>query len=140
MVLCPNKNNWVIRVRHVLNNTGFSIVWVNQGEGNEIAFLTLLQQRLQDMFIQDLSSRASLYRNVSKYIFHQSYLDSISVVKFRITLMRLHSAAHRLLIETGRWVKPKPIALENHKCIICNSIEDEFHFILVCPMYTSFRH
>ena len=40
MVLFPNKNNWVIRVRNLLNNTGFSIVW------HEIAFLTLLQQRL----------------------------------------------------------------------------------------------
>ena len=26
------------------------------------------------------------------------------------------------------------------KSITCNLIDDEFHFILVCPMYTSFRH
>ena len=64
----------------------------------------------------------------------------MSVVKFTITLMRLHSATHRFLIETGRWVKPKPIALVNRKCITCNLIDDEFHFILVCPMYTFFRH
>ena len=61
-------------------------------------------------------------------------------MKFRIALTRLRTAAHRLLIETGRWVKPKPIALENRKCITCNTIEDEFHFILVFPMYSSFRH
>ena len=96
------------------------------------------------MFIQDwhsrldLSSRASLYRNLSNICCYKSYLDSISVVKFRIALTRLRSAAHRLLIETGRWVKPKPIPLENRKCITCNLIEDEFDFILVCPM--SFRH
>ena len=71
---------------------------------------------------------------------YKSNLDSISVVKFIIALCRLRTAAHRLLIETGRWVKPKPIALENRKCITCNIIEDEFHFILVCPMYSSFRH
>ena len=70
-VLFPNKNNLVIRVRNLLNNTGFSIAWQNQGVGNEIAFLTLLRQRVQDMFIQDwhyrldLSSRVSLYRNLS---------------------------------------------------------------------------
>ena len=70
MVLFPNKNNWVIRVRNLLNNTGFSIVWQNQGVGNEIEFLTLLRHRLQDMFIQDwhsrldLSLRASQYRNL----------------------------------------------------------------------------
>ena len=62
------------------------------------------------------------------------------MVKFRIALTRLCIAAHRLFIETGRWATPTPIALENHKCIICNLIEDKFHFILVCPMYTSFRH
>ena len=74
MVLFPNKNNWVTRVRNLLNNTGFSIVWQNQGVGNEIAFLTLLRQRLQDIFIQDwhsrldLFSRASLYRNLSNIL------------------------------------------------------------------------
>ena len=74
------------------------------------------------------------------FYIYKSYLDSISVVKFRIALTRLRIAAHKLIIETGRWVKPKPIALDNHKCITYNLIEDEFHFILVSPMYTSFRH
>ena len=126
----------------MLNNTGFSLACQNQGVGNEI----LLRQRLQDMFKQnwhtrlDLSSRASLYRNLSNMFCYKSYLDSISVVKFRIALTRLRTAAHRLLIETGRWVKPKPIALENRKCITCNIIEDKFLFILFCPIYSSFRH
>ena len=63
-----------IRVRNLLNNTGISIVWQNQGVRNEMAFITLLRQRLQDMFIQDwhsrldLSSRASLYRNLSNIV------------------------------------------------------------------------
>ena len=75
------------------------------------------------MFIQDwhsrldLSSRASLYRNLSNTFCYKLYLDSISVVKFRIALTRLRTADHRLLTETGRWVKPKPISLENRKCI-----------------------
>ena len=101
---------------------------------------------IQDMFIQDwrsvldFSSRASLYCNLSNMFCFKSYLESICVVKFRIVLTRLRIAAHRLLIETGRWVKPKSIALENRKYITCNLIEDEFHFVFVCPMYTSFRH
>ena len=70
----------------------------------------------------------------------KNLLAFIYVVKFRIALTRLRTAAHRFFIETGRWVKPKPIALENRKCITCNIIEDEFHFILVCPMYSYFRH
>ena len=61
-------------------------------------------------------------------------------MKFRIALTRLRTAAHISLIETGRWVKPNPIAPENRKCITCNIIEYEFHFILVCPIYSSVRH
>ena len=61
-------------------------------------------------------------------------------MKFRIALTRLHTAAHRLSIETGRRVKPKPIALENRKCITCNIIEDTFHFILVCLMYSYYTN
>ena len=73
------------------------------------------------MFIQDwqsrldFSSRASLYRNLSFFCCYKTYLDSISVVKFRIVLTTLRIAAHRLLIETGSWINPKPIALENRK-------------------------
>ena len=43
MVIFPNKNNWVIHVRNLLNNTVFSIVWQHPGIGNETAFLTLLR-------------------------------------------------------------------------------------------------
>ena len=92
------------------------------------------------MFLQDwhsrldLSSRASLYRNLSNIVCYKSHLDSISVVKFRIALTRLRIAAHRLLIETGRWVKPKAIALEDRKCNTRKLIEDEFHF------YTCLSH
>ena len=37
------------------------------------------------------------------------------MVKFRIVLTTLRIAAHILLIETGSWINPKPIALENRK-------------------------
>ena len=46
MVLFPNKNNWAIRVRNVLNNTGSYIVWQNQGEGNEIAFFNIITTKI----------------------------------------------------------------------------------------------
>ena len=39
--LLPSNNNWTMRVGDLLNNMGFSIVWQNQGVGNEIAFSSL---------------------------------------------------------------------------------------------------
>ena len=82
--LLPSKNTWAMRVRDLLNIMGFSS---SQGVGNEIAFLSLLQQRLKDIFIQgwcsqlDLSSTASLYRYIANIFSYKSYLDNISAKK-----------------------------------------------------------
>ena len=46
MVLFPNKNNWVISVRNLLNNTGFSIVWQNQGVGNEKSVFNIITTKI----------------------------------------------------------------------------------------------
>ena len=42
------------------------------------------------------------------------------------------------MIESGRH---NGIARENRKCPICNTndLEDEFHFILICPIYNELR-
>ena len=48
-------------------------------------------------------------------------------------------SSHRLRVETGRWEKPI-IPYNERKCQICAlDIEDEFHFVLVCPRYSDLR-
>ena len=39
----------------------------------------------------------------------------------------------------GRWARPERIAFENRKCKHCQILEDEFHFILECPLYSNIR-
>ena len=53
--------------------------------------------------------------------------DRSLIAKFRCGILQLH-------IETGRFNNTK---LEERLCQICNSntIEDEFHFLCVCPHY-----
>ena len=51
---------------------------------------------------------------------------------------RGHSS-HRLRVETGRWDRP-PVPYAQRKCQICDiEIEDEFHFMFVCPLYNADR-
>ena len=38
-------------------------------------------------------------------------------------------SSHRLAIESGRWVKPIRLPIEERKCTDCNVLEDEYHFI-----------
>ena len=49
-------------------------------------------------------------------------------------------SAHNLLIEEGRYNRVN-MPLERRLCRFCttNDIEDEFHFILVCPLYRNLR-
>ena len=48
-------------------------------------------------------------------------------------MARFRVSSHRLQIEAGRWSRPirTPI-IDEHKCIVCNYLEDEYHFILEC--------
>ena len=57
LTLRPNKVNWVFLVRDLLSQLGFHYVWLQQGVGNEHAFLSEVRQRLNDNFIQNWSSR-----------------------------------------------------------------------------------
>ena len=48
-------------------------------------------------------------------------------------------SAHNLQIEAGRWHRPNILPRDERKCQLCNDLEDEFHFILACPLYQEFR-
>jgi len=48
-------------------------------------------------------------------------------------------SAHRLMIECGRWAKPNPILFDQRICNICQTLEDEFHFVLICSLYNEIR-
>ena len=57
----------------------------------------------------------------------------------RITLTKLRLSNHKFAIETGRYIRPykKP---EERICPICKKdIEDEIHFLTLCPAYQEKR-
>ncbi len=58
--------------------------------------------------------------------------------KFRIALARFRCSSHDLLIEKGRYNNTNR---EEGICRYCdkNVIEDEYHFLLVCPAYDTLR-
>ena len=62
-----------------------------------------------------------------------SYLDLTSNSTKRKDLMKIRINNHKLMIETGRYNQTPH---NDRFCPVCNSgiIEDEFHFLLHCPM------
>ena len=62
-----------------------------------------------------------------------------SLVKFSQAFSKLRVSSHRLEIEAGRWTKPRAIPRDDRKCHNCEILEDEFHFVIECPMYLELR-
>ena len=140
----PNKQNWASMVKYLLSRLGFLEVWNAQGVGNISSFLGIFKTRVKDVYIQDWhsrlenSTRARCYINIAKFQFQQ-YLEILKIQKYRNSICKLRVSSHRLEIETGRWAKPNEIPLENRLCMICNVLEDEFHFVLECSLYKDLR-
>ena len=135
-----NSVNWASLVRHLLLSLGFYEVWLNQGVGNYKSFISLLKQRLTDTFIQNWlarlgeSSRADFYKTFARFQM-QPYLEKVNICIFSKAFSKLRVSSHRLEIEAGRWTRPRAIPRDDRKCHVCEILEDEFHFVIECPMY-----
>ena len=109
-----------------------NILFTFSNKEPEIFFMQTWNGELND------SSRASSYILFAKFDF-QLYLDNIQNINHRNALSRLRVSSHRLQIEMGRWHKPNVIPRNERKCQLCNTLEDEFHFLLECPLYFELR-
>ena len=140
-----DKSCWAYDIKQLLCSVGLGEAWFNQGVGCVHRFLNLFKQRCRDIAIQEwqaslqLVSKLDTYRKIKIEFGMSCYLSVIDKHYLKNALCKFRISAHRLRIETGRW-------LHNNRaeriCIFCslNEIEDEFHFMLICPFYNDLRH
>ena len=67
------------------------------------------------------------------------YLDFTVESKFRIALSRFRISSYDLFIERGSY---ENLHRNKRICKFCNSqsVESEYHFLLVCPYYAELRN
>ena len=71
--------------------------------------------------------------------FHfEKYLEAITDCRYRTAMTKLRSSSHTLEIERGRYTKPKT-DISERLCPLCNSVEDEIHFLVNCKLYEAER-
>ena len=141
------KQNWVTSIRSLLYHCGLGHVWVAQSVGNEKVFISMLKQRLFDIYGQNVNSRLSNMSRGQYYLNINPDLNFINVTcdhfecvrspRNMYSLITLCTCSHS--IETGRWHKPHPIPLVNRLCITCGKLDDEYHFILECTRHSDLR-
>ena len=105
-------------------------------------FRSKIMENLKEQII--LNKKLCTYASFKTVYKFEHYLDLIPSKKKRSNFAKLRLSAHNLRIETGRYGK-NPIPRIDRKCPYCQSfnktaVEDEIHFLSVCPLYETARN
>ena len=139
----PRQKTGATLLRDMLFTCGLGNFWYSQSVDNENAFLSVLKQRLTDIFIQEWwaevneTSSHRLYKHIKTDFVYEDYLD-ICPNDTRIFLTKIRLSSHLFLIERGRWSRPK-LEFRERKCSTCDTVEDEYHCLIECPRFAEER-
>jgi hypothetical protein len=139
-----NDGNWAFQIKSILQEHGFLYVWLQQSDiYTQIPFLEI-KQRIIDNFLQRWYSEVVNSRRLETYSLfkhafeRERYLEVITDQRFKNALARFRTSSHRLNIEIGRY---NNVPRDQRVCLSCNMniLENEYHFLLVCPKYRELR-
>ena len=121
----------------------YNYVWEAQTVQNENIFLSRYIQRLKYQYRQNWretcidSRKLCTYKDFKIEFGREPYIYIIDIGKFRKCMANFRFSGHNLMIEKGRHYS---ILLEDRNCVYCEEcLEDEFHFVLICPLYSEVR-
>lgn len=86
----------------------------------------------------DVDSKLNTFAKCYKEFSLQKYLDLNLPKSLVKNLTKLRISAHTLLIEKGRYRRPK-LPKDQRQCTVCTQIEDEEHFVLFCKKHDAIR-
>ena len=146
MLKCSDENgrrNWVSYVKNILISYGFGYVWLAQGTDNTNQFLSIFRQRLidtaqQNWFVSIATN--TMYCSYKISLQPELYLGELQWRRHRVALARLRTGSNNLAVNRQKRQLPRN---ERH-CLYCAQnnvyrVEDEFHFIMECPLYSFLR-
>ena len=139
------NNNWILCIRNILSQFGFSHVWDNQATFNVDNLINALKLKMQQHYTSWWSNKTKTF---SKLDFFNKFKTKFMLEKYlicrdvdrplRCAYSRFRVSAHSLLVEVGRYGKFKKRA--DRCCPFCtNTVENESHFLLECSQYDTLR-
>ena len=139
-----NRITWATSIRNLLCRYGFGYVWIAQEVGDIDNFNQIFKKIVKDNSLQewysDINETSKAYHyKIFKCIFEsENYLSLDIPAKYIHTFSKFRCSSHKLFVETGRH---RDIPYHHRICSLCtlNQIEDEFHFMCICPLYSDVR-
>ena len=134
-----------LKCAKLLNNYGFTYVFENGSHVNVNAFITQFKDRVIDTYKTEWfrslesSSILDMYKIFKSSLLYETYLDYIPR-HLRSYLTKLRLSVLPLRIQTGRYNRNN-IPRNQRYCLCCqqDDLEDEFHFVCICPCFLELR-
>ena len=137
-----------------MEQIGLGELWM-KAHYADIGIVNMIRQRLKDIELQRWLSEINndtrkdanqsnkmrtyrLFKTIDNYKC-EDYLHQVTNMRHWIALTKLWLSNHKLAIETGRYSRPFKKPAERI-CPICKiEMEDEYHFLNICPAYQEIR-
>ena len=137
---------WLTSIRSTLETNGMLSFYATSYHEKPCFIYKRFFQRLSDQFhqnafstINDENSKLRTYAIYKTKIGLEKYLTLIKNPNTRKQISKLRLSNHKLMIETGRYHKPKT-PKDLRFCPFCpNVVETEAHLLFYCPTYTIMR-
>ncbi len=149
-LLSYSKSCWLSNIRSlVANKLGETHVWENQGATIHGLIKHLMSQVTNRFNLQwtkalnnkenetGVKNKLGTYNTFKSTFEYENYLDYGSDFRQQKIVTKLRISAHLLEIEVGRHKTKngQKIPPDKRICNICQTTEDEFHFVMTCKSY-----
>ena len=138
------------KIKSLLEQIGLGELWM-KAHYADIGIVNMIRQRLKDIELQrwlseinnDTRKDANQSNKMRTYQLFKTidnckcedYQHRVTNTRHKIPLTKLRLSNHKLAIETGRYSRPFKKPAERI-CPICKiEMEDEYHFLNICPAY-----
>ncbi len=139
---------YATNIKNILYRFGFGYVWISQDVGDKNIFLSMFKQRLFDNLQQTWSVNVHnlpdsySYKQYKSLLTVEYYLNSSLPSHLKRILSHFRCSNFRIAANTGRH---QAIPYQERLCPLCLSknkyfIENEYHVLLICEAYSSFRN
>ena len=140
-----NLRTWATEICYILYRYGFGEVWESQGVGDIKLFMSEFKARLIENYQAEWREKVM---SKESYMFYSSFKQSLTVsdyllhgihVRTRSTLARLRCGMLALNCRSLPFIDTS-VSNTSVCCPYCeDSVENEVHFVLVCPLYDELR-
>ena len=137
--------SWGLQIKNYLCMMGLNYIWHSGVAGISRNVFDVFKQRVYDIDMQnwlgEINSHTSLrcYIHFKKEICLEPYLIFNENFKYRKLISKLRCCCLEIEVNEGRF---NNVPYNRRLCRLCNlkKIEDEYHFLLICPFHSELRH